>query len=39
VAEQQKQHPQQPQRDPYEGLNDPEVIAWIQRNSPPAPKK
>jgi len=37
VAEQQKQYPQ-PQRDPYEGLNDPEVKAWIERNSPP-PKK
>jgi hypothetical protein len=30
---------QQPQRDPYEGLNDPEVKAWIERNSPQPVKK
>jgi hypothetical protein len=27
-----QQHPQQPPIDPYQGLNDPDVKAWIERN-------
>jgi hypothetical protein len=37
MSEQQK--PQQPQPDPYKGLDDPEVKAWIERNSPQPVKK